>query len=72
MNKMSKRVLAMAMAATMITGSSAAVMASSTTLLSRQQDLQILKKMNLYYILFATNTINGFRRMTEKKEDANE
>ena len=30
MNKMSKRVLAMAMAATMITGSSAAVMASST------------------------------------------
>ena len=44
----------------------------TTTLLSRQQDLQILNKMNLYYILFATNTINGFRRMTEKKEDANE
>lgn len=34
MNKMSKRVLAMAMAATMITGSSAAVMASSIWFLS--------------------------------------
>ena len=32
MNKMSKRVLAMAMAATMITGSSAAVMASVNSL----------------------------------------